>query len=352
MARPLRVNRANGWYHAYARGLNRMDLYADERDRKHFLELLEEMVERYRVQMHAYVLMDNHFHLVVRTPDANLSRSMQWLNLSYAAWFNVRHQRTGPVFQRPFGSVPVQDGAWIYELSLYVHLNPLRIAALGLSKQERKAANMGAGPAPSRQEIDERMRRLREYRWSSYLAYAGYEQAPPWLCLDDILHRAAAEESDRTGTYRKDVRRRAAEGGDSGKLEAVRDHIAIGGAAFVKAVKQTVQAGVPREAGSKRAWRARVTIEEVFAAVARVRGQPWEQIVARHGDFGRPMAMWMARRFTGLTLRQIGDACGNRDYAATAMAIRRFQSRLEDDKSLAGQTRELSQMLHVKMSPQ
>ena len=59
------------------------------------------------------------------------------------------------------------------------------------------------------------------------------------------------------------------------------------------------------------------------------------------------MAMWMARRFTGLTLRQIGDAGGNRDYAATAMAIRRFQSRLENDQSLAGQTRELSKMLHV-----
>ena len=199
-----------------------MELYADERDRKHFLELIEEMVERYRVQ-DARLRLDGqslspcraHAQRQLRPVDAVAQPELRGLVQRAPS-----AHRT--VFQRPFGSVPVQDGAWIYELSLYVHLNPLRIAALGLSKQERKAANMGTGPAPSRQEIDERMRRLREYRWSSYRAYAGYEQAPPWLCLDDILHRATTEESERTGTYRKDVRQRAAEGGDSGKLEAVR----------------------------------------------------------------------------------------------------------------------------------
>ena len=138
------MNREGGWYHAFARGLNRMRLYVDERDRAHFLELLECVVERHRVELHAYVLMDNHFHLALRTPDGNLSRAMQWLNQSYAAWFNVRHDRTGPVFQRPFGSVPVQDGEWLYELSLYTHLNPLRIKILGRSKLDRVGGNIGS----------------------------------------------------------------------------------------------------------------------------------------------------------------------------------------------------------------
>jgi hypothetical protein len=79
----------------------------------------------------------------VRTPEANLGRAMQWLNLSYAAWFNTRHQRTGPVFQRPYKAVPVENGAWAYELSLSVHLNPLRIESLGLSRSKRKAAGAG-----------------------------------------------------------------------------------------------------------------------------------------------------------------------------------------------------------------
>ena len=104
-----------------------MILFADDRDREHLLDLLSDVSHRYRTLVHTYVLMDNHYHLILQTPEANLSKAMQWLNLSYAAWFNVRHQRTGPLYQRPFGSKPVEDGGWAYDLSKYVHLNPLRI---------------------------------------------------------------------------------------------------------------------------------------------------------------------------------------------------------------------------------
>ena len=93
MARPLRVNVEGGWYHVYARGPNGMRLFGDDRDREHLLELFAEAADRYRAEIHAFVLMDTHYHAVVCTPDANLSRAMQWLNLTYAAWFNTRHQR-------------------------------------------------------------------------------------------------------------------------------------------------------------------------------------------------------------------------------------------------------------------
>ncbi len=163
MARPLRVNLEGGWYHVFARGLNGMVLFADNRDREHLLELFGETVDRYRIEIHAFALMDTHYHAVARTPDANLSRAMQWLNLGYAAWFNTRHQRKGPVFQRPFASVPVEDEAWAYELSLYVHLNPLRIKALELSKRDRQASSQGMRRPPSAQTVSERLKRLREY---------------------------------------------------------------------------------------------------------------------------------------------------------------------------------------------
>ena len=90
MARPLRVDRANGWYHVTARGIERRDIFVDTRSREHFLELLEETTLRFRLKVHAYVLMSNHYHLVVQTPEANLSRAIQWLNVSYVAWFNRR----------------------------------------------------------------------------------------------------------------------------------------------------------------------------------------------------------------------------------------------------------------------
>jgi REP element-mobilizing transposase RayT len=149
-----------------------MVLFADNRDREHLLELFGETVDRYRIEIHAFALMDTHYHAVARTPDADLSRAMQWLNLGYAAWFNTRHQRKGPVFQRPFASVPVEDAAWAYELSLYVHLNPLRIKALELSKRDRQASSQGMRRPPSAQTVSERLKRLREYPWSSYRAYA------------------------------------------------------------------------------------------------------------------------------------------------------------------------------------
>jgi hypothetical protein len=182
--------------------------------------------------------METHFHLVVRTPEPNLSRAMQWLNQSYAAWFNARQGRVGPVFQRPFGSVVVENGAWAYELSLYVHLNPLRVKALGLSSWDRKAARLGASPAPSRAELTERLKRLRQYRWSSYRAYAGYVPPPAWLETREVWRRAARREEDCQAAYRKDLQQRASVGGEPAKLEALRDGIAIGSAAFVRKVKQ------------------------------------------------------------------------------------------------------------------
>ena len=112
MARPLRVDRPDGWYHVTARGLERRDLFNDQRDRLHFLELLAEMTQLFRVQVHAYVLMSNHYHLVVQTPEANLSRAIQWLNVSYAAWFNRRNGRVGPLFQGRFKGLLVEDALW------------------------------------------------------------------------------------------------------------------------------------------------------------------------------------------------------------------------------------------------
>ena len=84
MARPVRVDVVGGWYHVTARGIERRAIFADGRDHEHFLELLPEMGKRYGVELHAYVLMGNHYHLLIRTPQANASAAIQWLNVSRA----------------------------------------------------------------------------------------------------------------------------------------------------------------------------------------------------------------------------------------------------------------------------
>jgi len=86
-------------------------IFRDVRDRVHFVELLGGMSARYGLEVHAYVLMDNHYHLIIRVTDGNLSRGMQWLNVSYSIWHNRRHDRVGPLFQGRFKNVPVEGGA-------------------------------------------------------------------------------------------------------------------------------------------------------------------------------------------------------------------------------------------------
>ncbi|HEV2393061.1 MAG TPA: transposase, partial [Verrucomicrobiae bacterium] len=181
MARPLRIQWPGGRYHVTARGNERKPIYRQETDRRHFLTLLSETTERFGVRVHAYVLMDNHFHLMLETPEANLSRAMQWLNVSYCVWFNRKHDRAGHLLQGRFKAVLVQDDAGWQEVAQYVHLNPVRVGGLGLNKSQRAGARAGAIRAPRAELVAERLRQLREFRWSSYRAYAGYGSGVPWL---------------------------------------------------------------------------------------------------------------------------------------------------------------------------
>ena len=100
MARPLRIERAGGWYHVTARGNERKAIFWEDRDRLHFLELLEELVARFRIRLHAYVLMSNHYHLILELTESNLSAGAHWLNVGYSVWFNRRH-RQALQFPRP-----------------------------------------------------------------------------------------------------------------------------------------------------------------------------------------------------------------------------------------------------------
>jgi REP element-mobilizing transposase RayT len=103
MARPLRVNIVDGWYHVMHRGIERRRIFDDARDHETFLDLLGETSERYRIRMHhAYCLLGNHYHAIVQTPDANLSEGMQWLGLAYSRLYNIRNNRVGPLFQGRF----------------------------------------------------------------------------------------------------------------------------------------------------------------------------------------------------------------------------------------------------------
>ena len=123
MARPLRVDIKDGVYHVLTRGIDRNAIFRSDQDRKHWLDLMAEAHVRFRLRIFAYVLMDNHVHLIVQTPDANLSRAVQWIKVSYSMWFNAKYRRVGPLFQGRFKSVLIDElDGWLLDLSFYVHL--------------------------------------------------------------------------------------------------------------------------------------------------------------------------------------------------------------------------------------
>lgn len=348
MTRPLRIQHKDGWYHIVNRGIDRGIIYHDDRDREHFLELLGSAVEHLCLEIHCYVLMDNHYHLIVRVPEGNLSQSMQRLNVSYSIWYNRRHKRVGPLFQGRYKSIPVEGGGWVYQLSQYVHLNPVRVFWLGLDKKGRKLEGMGLKGVANAREAAERLKVLREYRWSSYRSYAGYGDAPKWLSRQAILDRTGGKrEKDQMRKYRVGLERYVRQGYEESWAMRLRGGMAVGAEEFIRAIKRGVST-IGRETPFKREWKKMHTFEEVVGAVEAVKGEKWEAFSQKHGDRGRDMVLLLARECTGMTLREIGEAAGGMDYAAVGEAIKRIKYDQKENHKHAILIRKSMQLLKIE----
>lgn len=160
MARPLRIEFPGALYHLTSCGNERRNIFRSDRDRRAFLAFLGVAAKRFGWSVTAWVLMSNHFHLVIQTLEPNLSRGMHWLNSAYAGWFNRAYGRSGHLFQGRFKAFLIDKEAYFAEVLRYVVLNPVRAKMV-----ERPEA----------------------YKWSSYRATAGLDKAPEWLDLDTLL---------------------------------------------------------------------------------------------------------------------------------------------------------------------
>jgi REP element-mobilizing transposase RayT len=160
--RAPRLQAADVVYHVGSRGALKRPIFdAVPRDREEFLSLLGEVVGRFNWRCHAYCLMGNHFHLVVETPDSNLSAGMQYLKGEYASWFNAVHRdREGVLFERRFWSRIALQESHLYELARYLALNPVRARLTD---------------------------RPEEWRWSSYAATVRLARAPAFLHVEGVL---------------------------------------------------------------------------------------------------------------------------------------------------------------------
>ena len=202
MARPLRLEFPGAVYHVTARGNARAATFADDDDRRCFLGLLAGVVERFGWLCHAYCLMGDHYHLLIETPKANLSRGMRQLNGVYTQRFNRRHGRVGHLFQGRFKAILVEKDSHLLELCRYVVLNPVRAKIT---------------------------RRADAHPWSSYAATAGSQTAPGFLTIDWVLAQFGRQRSRAQLRYREFV----AEGAES-PWPALKGQVLLGGEAFVE----------------------------------------------------------------------------------------------------------------------
>ncbi len=343
MVRPLRRPVADGWYHVFGRGNERRAIFGDTRDREHFLELLATLPERYRFRVHVYALMDNHYHALIQTPDANLSAGMQWFHGSYGAWYNAKHARVGPLFQGRFRAIPIEDSAWAFTVSLYVHLNPLRIAGLGLDKQGRFQESRG-WRAPSAEVVAERLRLLRQYAWSSYRAYAGYAPVPEWLETRDLLRRAHRNAPQRQAAYRQAARRALSQGVEPERIERLRDAVAIGSARFALRMRREGVSLAMDGISGKGQLRRCVPVNVVRRATEQLMGAPWADFAQQYGNWGCALFLWGLRQFSGLTLREAGKQAGGMRFSTVSTAIRRLEQRAQTDPTVRELQRQLRQL--------
>ena len=333
MARPPRILRPGAWYHLTARGIERRPIFLSDRDRTHFCALLGDWVERFGMVLHAYVLMDNHYHLLAETTQPNLSRAMQWLNLSYTGWFNKRRQRCGPLFQGRFKSIILDPVSCGLMLSRYVHLNPVRLRRLGLDKKTQQTQRQGLSRAPDPALVRERIRILRAYRWSSYPAYIGAVPAPPWLHCERVLELLGSGKGERRAAYREHVESAIREGLPERPWDNLVERVALGPAAFTRSLRQQWR-GQPREVPGLKRLRGLPSWDAAIEVVQELRGMRWRQFRDVYGDWGRDLALYLGQRRCGLRLKQLGQLAGGLDYSAVSVAIRRLEERARTEKSV------------------
>ena len=350
MARRLRIHVVDGWYHVMSRGNGGEALYRADTDRRRFLGLVAELPERFGTEVHAFVLMDNHYHLLVRCRRTDVSETLRWLQTAYALRFNWAHRRRGHVFQGRFKSVLIRDQAALDAVARYLHLNPVRLGGLGLSKEDQRRAKVVGCADPGATLIAQRLGALRDYPWSSWRVYAGLEAAPGWLTRERIASgcggRRAQEQRAALISYTEQPIRQ-------GRLDSPWEGTVAGAVLgdadeAVALLRGTVKhPGRQAETMRQAAVGVRPGCSVIVQAAESLLGRKWEEMAARYGDWGRDATMAVAARHLGWRLAEVVRQEEGVNYAAAAQGIRRFWQQAETRPELARFARRLRDRMSI-----
>ena len=313
MARPLRIEYPGALYHVTNRGNERRPIFKDDTDRQTFLEILTRSLAVYSVKLYSFVLMSNHFHLLVETPLGNLSQFMRHFNISYTSAFNRRYSRVGHLYQGRYKSILVDGDAYLSMVSRYIHLNPVKIG--------------GTRNKP----VAERLVLLWRYQWSSLPGFVSLENRWPFVDCSVVLNGFGGDTPTGRANYQKQIAADLAEGLPI--KQRIIGQSLLGSDDFVLRIKNThLEAETAREQPGLAEVRKYLAQDAILEGVCKVAGKPWEEILEKRGCL-RQMAMDLLYRLGGMKNPEIGKLMGV-DYSTVSLGRKRFRERLAKDKEL------------------
>ncbi len=299
MTRSLRIEYAGAYYHVTSRGNERKNIFKNKGDRKSFLLYLKSAHLRYGAVIHAFCLMNNHYHLFIETPKGNLSQIMRHINGAYTNYFNIRHKRRGHLFQGRYKAILVEADAYAGELSRYIHLNPVRAALIDMPEK---------------------------FDWSSYRYYIGKRNKPDWLSLDFILNYFDKDIQQARKKYQEFVNAKININSES-PLENTVASTLLGSEGFIELIidKYINRKDKDRNVPVLKELRTSPDIAETYKKVTALCNGDASQ--------SRKMTLYLLHKYSDKRLREIGEFFGIGE-SGVSDASRRFDLTLRRNRKL------------------
>ncbi|WP_089937006.1 REP-associated tyrosine transposase [Candidatus Entotheonella palauensis] len=280
MSRPLRLEFPGAVYHLTARGNAQQDIFLNATDRDAFLAILGREIDQHRWHCYAYCLMDNHYHLLIETPEANLVQGMQRLNSRYAQRFNRRHQRVGHLFQGRYKSILVDRENHLLELTRYIVLNPVRAGMVT---------------------------KVESWPWSSFRATSNEVPRPPWLNVAWLLSQFGRNESFAIKAYRQFVQEGAQTPSPWAKLQG---QIWLGDDAFREHMQSCIEGKSLQDIPMCQTCPHRPLADDILAAVSAAYDRPLDLVSERSHPQAFRAWVYLLRRAANLRLKEVARLAG------------------------------------------
>ena len=318
MARPLRIEYPDAWYHVMNRGRKGEAVFKDKKDCLSFIELLREATETWNLRVSAYCLMANHYHLLLQTPEGNLSRCMRHLNGVYTQHFNRAHRADGPLFPGRYKSILLDADSYLLQVVRYVHRNSIRA---GITD------------------------RLEGYRWSSYRGYLSKAQQWSWLHKDYLLSMLSEKRATRLTRFREFMAMDDEQ--DLTKIyEGKKWPSILGTERFITAIRERFFSGKGDDEVPQ--WRELAPdYQRIKRAVCEFYDIGQAQLLhSRRGVFNEPrnVAIYLTRRLRGDSLKGIGREFHITKYSSVSSVIERMEALISTDRGLKEKIEELAEL--------